>query len=424
MRIDVPWGTGTTPVEVEAERVGGVLGANVGKAEDPEGILRAALERPGARFTEFLAKAAPPLLVVVNDATRPTPSADVLSVLRPALEKWLGKSGNHLSFAIATGTHRVALPTEIEHIFGSDLARAHAGRIFSHDAKAKDQLAHLGTTSRGTEVEVNRLLAEARSVLLINSVEPHYFAGYTGGRKSLFPGLAGYQTVWANHRFSMQPGSELLMLKGNPVHEDLQEEMAMGIAGKEVYSIQLVLDKDHRVGFAAAGALGETFARAIAVADNQFVLEIDRRYEVVVAVAPHPMDCNFYQTNKAIQSGALALKDGGVLIVVAECPFGLGENQTLFDMLAAAESPSDALARADLEEYKLGVQQATRIASILERAQIWAVSSLKDEDVRAMFMTPFADVQSAVDAALSRQGPGAQVLFLKEASITVPRVRA
>ena len=142
-------------------------------------------------------------------------------------------------------------------------------------------------------------------------MEPHYFAGYTGGRKSLFPGLAGYETVWANHTLSMEPGSESLILEGNPVHEDLEEALAVGIAGKQVFSIQLVLDKDHRVGFAAAGSLDETFRRAVAVADKQFVLDIERRYEVVVAVAPHPMDCNFYQTNKAIQSGALAVEGRG-----------------------------------------------------------------------------------------------------------------
>ena len=130
--------------------------------------------------------------------------------------------------------------------------------------------------------------------------------------------------------------------------------LVVGIAGKQVFSIQLVLDKDHRVGFAAAGSLPDTFRRAVEVADRQFVLDIQRRYEVVVAIAPHPMDCNFYQTNKAIQSGALAVKDGGVLIVVSECPFGLGENQTLYDMLAAAESPAAALERADQEEYRLG----------------------------------------------------------------------
>ncbi len=431
MRIDVPWGTGTAPVELDSRRVAGVLGANVERAADPEAVLRAAITEPGAEFAKFLAGAPSPLLVVINDPTRPTPSAEVLRVLRPQLEEWLrgdDQSGagdgadRQLSFAIATGTHRAALPAETEHLFGADLARVHAGRIHCHDAKDKGQLVHLGRTSRGTEIHVNRLLAEARSVVLINSVEPHYFAGYTGGRKSLFPGLAGYETVWANHKLSMDAGSETLVLAGNPVHEDLEEAMAVGIAGKQIYSIQLVLDKDHRVGFAAAGGLDDTFRRAIAVADRQFVLEIERPYEVVVAVAPHPMDCNLYQTNKAIQSGALAVKDGGVLIVVSECPFGLGENQTLFDMLAASASPAQALERAGLEEYKLGVQQAARIASILERAEIWMVSTLKDADVGAMFMTPFASVQEAVDAALAKQGKQAQVLFLKEASITVPRV--
>jgi nickel-dependent lactate racemase len=424
MRIEVPWGKGTTAVEVDARRVAGVLGADVETAGDPELILRAAIACPGADFKEFLAGAPSPLLVVVNDATRPTPSAEVLRVVRPDLEKWLRVPGRELTFAVATGTHRVALPEEIERIFGAEMARAHAGRVVSHDAKKEEDLVHIGRTTRGTEVWVNRLLAGARSVLLINSVEPHYFAGYTGGRKSLFPGLAGYDTVWANHRHSMESGSETLVLDGNPVHEDLEEALAIGIAGKRIYSIQLVLDKGHYVGFAAAGDLESTFRRAVSVADSQFVLDIDRRYEVVVAVAPHPMDCNLYQTNKAIQSGALALKDGGVLIVVSECPFGLGENQTLFDMLAAADSPAQAIERANQEEYRLGVQQAKRIASILERAEIWAVTSLEDEDVRAMFMTPFADVQAAVDAALLAQGADAQVLFLQEASITVPRVRS
>jgi nickel-dependent lactate racemase len=394
-----------------------------GGSADPEAVLRAAIAEPGAELDQFLAGASSPLLVVINDYTRPTPSADVLRFLRPQLEEWLRGHDRQLAFIIATGTHRAALPAEIEHLFGADLSQVHAGRIFCHDAKDKGQLVHLGRTSRGTEVQVNRLLAEAQSVLLINSVEPHYFAGYTGGRKSLFPGLAGYETVLANHKFSMEAGSETLVLAGNPVHEDLEEAMVIGIAGKQIYSIQLVLDKDHRVGFAAAGSLADTFPRAIEVADRQFVLEIERPYEVVVAVAPRPMDCNLYQTNKAIQSGALAVKEGGVLIVVSECRFGLGENQTLFDMLVAADSPAQALERAYLEEYTIGMQQATRIASILERAEIWMVSSLKAEDVGAMFMTPLGSVQEAVDAALAKCGEEAQVLFLKEASITVPRIR-
>jgi nickel-dependent lactate racemase len=421
MQVQVPWSTGSVPVEIDEARVAGVLGANVERAADPEGALREALEAPGAGLKAFLRGAVSPLLVVVNDATRPTPSTEVLRAIRADLEEWLAGGDRELSFVVATGTHRVALPHELEHIFGEGFLAAHVERVSSHDSKDTSQLIHLGRTERGTEVHVNRRLAEARSVILINSVEPHYFAGYTGGRKSLIPGLAGYHTVWANHALSMKPGSESLILQGNPVHEDLEEALAIGVAGKQVFSIQLVLDKDHRVGFAVAGSLAETFRRAVEVADRQFVLDIERPFEVVVAAAPHPMDCNFYQTNKAIQSGALAVKDGGVLIVVSECPFGLGENQTLYDMLAAAESPAAALERADQEEYLLGVQQAARVAAVLQRADIWAVTSLPGEQVRSMFMKPFGSVQEAVDAALACQGPGAEVLFLTEASITVPR---
>jgi len=423
VRIEVPWGTGTTPVEVEGRRVAGVRGAGANRAENPDAVLHEAIERPGESVRQFLAAAPSPLLVVVNDATRPTPSADVLRVLRDGLEEWLAAPGNRLAFAVATGTHRPASPGERDRIFGPEVAREHASRIFSHDAREDARLVGVGHTSRGTDVVVNRLLADAASVLLVNSVEPHYFAGYTGGRKSLVPGLAGYGTVWANHRLSMEPGSETLTLAGNPVNADLEEAAAIALAGKRIYSIQLVLDQHNRVAFAAAGALDETFRRAVAVADTQFVIDVDQPYDVVVAAAPHPMDCNFYQTNKAIQSGARAAKNGGVLIVVSECPFGLGENQILFDMLSAAASPAEALERANVEAYRLGAQQAARVSSILARVDIWAVTSLEDAAVRAMFMTPFATVQAAVDAALARQGPEAQVLFLPEASITVPRVR-
>ena len=161
MRIDVPWSTTTTPVEVDESRVAGVLSANVGKAADPEGILRSAVTASGGAFRDFLDGAASPLLVVANDGTRPTPTAEVLRVLRPDLEAWLAAGDHKLDFIVATGTHRAALPEELDHIFGADLVAAHGARIHSHNAKAKDELVNMGRTARGTEILVNRLLAEA-----------------------------------------------------------------------------------------------------------------------------------------------------------------------------------------------------------------------------------------------------------------------
>lgn len=428
VQVEVPWGRQSVTVEIAPSRVGGILGAKVQPAADPDGVLRAALAgaatdpaAPTASLEAFLAAAEPPLAIVVNDGTRPTPSATVLQQLEPHLAGWRARHGDRVTLLVATGTHRAPLPDELERVLGPGVFADYASRVFSHDARETQSLVAVGVTGRGTPVYLNRLLVEARSVILINSVEPHYFAGYTGGRKSVFPGLAGYESIRANHRWAMEPGAEALRLAGNPVHEDLEEATALGLAGKQVYSVQLVLDQDHRVGFATAGELGTTFARAVAVAEEQFVLDLDRQYEVVVAAAPYPMDCDFYQTNKAIQSGALAVKDGGILIVVSECRFGLGENRVLYERLAASSCPSGVRSQSQ-QEYCLGFQQPARIASILERIQVWVVSALDPGLVRDMFMTPFSSIREAVEAALASQGPEAQVLFLKQASITVPRV--
>jgi lactate racemase len=142
----------------------------------------------------------------------------------------------------------------------------------------------------------------------------------------------------------------------------------------------------------------------------------------VVAVAPHPMDCNLYQTNKAIRSGALAVEDGGILIIVSECPFGLGDNPTFFNILSSAGTPEQVLSDAERDEYRLGLQQATGIAGVLKRSDVWAVTALPDDDLRSIFIRPFPTVQDAVDEALALR-PSGKILFLLEASITVPRVR-
>ena len=149
MRIAVPWSTSTINVEVADERVAGVLGARAEAAEDPARVLREALAQPGVSFAEFLVSASSPLLVVVNDATRPTPSAEVLREIRGGLETWAAVPGRELSFVVATGTHRAALPEEVSRIFGADLARAHAAASSPTMRKRRSTWSALGRTSRG-----------------------------------------------------------------------------------------------------------------------------------------------------------------------------------------------------------------------------------------------------------------------------------
>jgi nickel-dependent lactate racemase len=309
----------------------------------------------------------------------------------------------------------------LEQIFGREGRARWFGHIFHHDARDPEQLQHLGETSRGTPIWVNKRVCAATRLVLINSVEPHYFAGYTGGRKTLFPGVAGFETIQGNHRLALDPAANILALEGNPVHEDLVEaQQALG--GKDIYSIQMVLDRQHRIHSAHAGDLNESFLAAVKHADDHYVVDIEASAPIVVAVAGYPMDYDLYQSQKAMENGSMALEEGGILILVSKCRHGIGD-ETFFNLLSRASTPQAAL-RSIEGKYVLGYHKAARLAHIALRGEMWAVTGIPDEDLEAAFIRPFASVQAAIDAALARKGPEAKVLFLLDGSVTVPRVCA
>jgi len=413
--IDVPWDTASVPVRIDESRLGDVVESRTLKVRDEAVLINCLLDDDEGRqsFEEFLAAAQGTILVLVNDATRPTPSGRVIEIIADRFR------GRDVEFMVATGAHKVPGETELEQIFGRAMRERFLDRISSHDARNQGDLVHLGETSRGTPVWVNKHLASATDVLLINSVEPHYFAGYTGGRKSIFPGVAGFETIQGNHKLALDPAADNLALEGNPVHEDMMEMMGM-LSEKRMYSIQMVLDHQHRIHQAYAGDLDESWRSAVEHADGHYVVELSQRYDVVVAVAPYPMDYDLYQSQKALENGSLALKDGGILILVSKCRHGIGD-ETFFDLMARAATP-DAVLGSIAGDYVLGYHKAARLALIAKRGEMWGVTSLPDEELEAAFIRPFGSVQKAVDSALARKGPDARVLFLMDASITVPRV--
>jgi nickel-dependent lactate racemase len=415
--IDVPWDAGTVALKIDGGRLAGVIESKTLKVRDEAAMLRSLLagSNGAPRLRDFLDDATGPVVVIVNDATRPTPSGRVIEIMAGDLE------GREVEFLVATGSHKAPGEHELEQIFGRTVRERYLERIHSHDARNDAELVHIGGTSRGTPVWVNRRVAEAHDLLLINSVEPHYFAGYTGGRKSLFPGVAGYATIEENHKLALDPAADNLALEGNPVHEDLAEMVGL-LSDKSMYSIQIVLDHQHRIHSAHVGDLENSWRSAVDHADGHYVVDLPARYDVVVAAAPYPMDYDLYQSQKALENGSLALKDGGVLILVSKCRHGIGA-ETFFRLMAAAATPDEVLASIE-GNYILGYHKAARLAHIANRGEMWGVTELPDEDLEAAFIRPFANVQQAVDAALARKGPKAQVLFLMDASITVPRVVA
>jgi nickel-dependent lactate racemase len=412
VKLSLPYGKAEQmTVRLPDHRVAGVIGPNEVPIGDEPEVLRAALSRPihAPPLGRFMAGASE-VLFLVNDATRPTPTARVLDVIEPDLE------GVRARFLVATGIHRAPTEEEYRHIFGRHYDRLR-GQVLAHDAR-RDEVVALGASRAGTTMEVNRLAAEAERIVIIGSVEPHYFAGYTGGRKSFLPGVASYATIEQNHRLAMRKEARALALEGNPVHEDMMD--ALGSVRKDIFSIQTVLDKRHRIYAAFAGHIHDSFLAATEAAKRVFAAPVPERADIVVSVVQYPQDVDLYQAQKGIENGKLALREGGILILLAKCRMGMGE-AAFAELLGASDNPPHALDRIG-SRYRLGFHKAAKMAECALGAQMWAVTSLPPALLPPLFLRPFQSLQAALDAALVEKGPEAKVLFLTDGGMAVPLV--
>jgi nickel-dependent lactate racemase len=413
MKLDIPYGKDSVAIEIPDEKVLGVVRPNDVKIEDEKSTIFNAIENPinSKTFEEFLSDAKD-VLFIVNDGTRPTPTSKILDILYPKFK------GKNISFIIATGIHRAPTEEELDFIFGKHLEFL-KDKIHIHDAKKEEDMVFIGKSKNGTEMYVNKLGVEAHKIVIISSVEPHYFAGYTGGRKSFLPGIASYKTIEQNHRYAMGPDAQPLALEGNPVAEDMEDAITT-IEDKEIFSIMAVLDRHQNIYATTAGHIKDSFHAAIDKANEVFAVKIKEKADVVVSVAPYPMDVDLYQSQKAIENGKMALKDGGIIILVSKCRDGIGD-KVFYDLLASSSEAQEVLDTID-KGYKLGFHKAARIVEASKKGEIWAATDLDDEVIEKAFMKPYSSVQAAVDEAISQKGDDAKVLFLMDGSVTVPLI--
>ncbi len=413
MKIRIPYGKEKVDVEVGENRIMGIVEPNVVTVGDETETIRKEIEQTvdSRSFNDFIANDED-LLFIVNDYTRPTPTAKILEVIYPKIKY------KNTKFIIATGIHRAPTEEEFKFIFGNyhDLLK---DRIYVHDARKDEDMVYLGVSSTGTEMYVNKIGIEAHKLVTIGSVEPHYFAGYTGGRKSFFPGIASYKTIEQNHKHALSPRAQTLVLEGNPVHEDMVDALKT-IEGKEIFSIQTVLDGEKRIYHCTSGHIHDSFLMAIEKAHEVYCVNIKEKADIVIAVAGYPSDVDLYQSQKALDNGKLALRKGGILILVSECRSGIGE-KAYFNLLAGSKTPQETLEKIE-QGYKLGYHKAAKMAEIATWAEIWGVTGLAGKDMEQAFIKPYHEVQEALDRAIEKKGEKAKILFLMDASLTVPKV--
>ncbi len=366
-------------------------------------------------FSDFIDQSSK-LLILVNDASRPTPTSKILDIISQKL-----LTCSEVIFLIATGTHSPPTKEELAQIFGKHY-QIFKDNIIIHDAKNTSQLTKIGTTSRGTIVSVNTLVLEYTNILVIGSVEPHYFAGYTGGRKSFLPGVSAYETIEMNHKHAVHDQADSLILNGNPVHEDMMEAVSL-LKNKHIFSIQSVLSYDHHIHRVIAGDITTSFEQAIPFTKQLYHIPIKQKANIVISAASYPLDRDLYQSQKAIENAKHALEKHGVLILVSQCREGLG-SRTYFDILCANQTIDD-MKHSCHAEYKLGYHKALKIKELSSWANLWAVTDLEDDQIQNAQFIPYHDLQQAIDAALlliKKQGKKPRTLILPQGSITIPRI--
>ena len=412
MKLAIPYGDNVENIELGDVNVEQVIVPNNVQSADEQETLHAAIFHPlqSPSLAEFLQDRAN-ILLVVNDATRPTPTGKVLQIIYPLLQ------GKNFKAIIATGSHRAPTEEEYNFIFGG-LYREIKDRVYVHDAK-KSECFCLGKTKHGNEIILNNLVRDADAIIPIGSIEPHYFAGYTGGRKSFMPGVASYDCITANHKLAISRAAQAMVLKGNPVAEEFDDTEKL-LEKFNIFSIMTVLDGKHRVYAAAAGNLRGSFYSLLPRADEVFVVPIRHLADIVVTVALAPNDIDLYQSQKALDNGKTALQDGGIIILVSACRSGVG-SQAFMDLLSSEKTCQAVIDKLD-REFKLGYHKAGKMAEIGVKAQMWAVTPLDRNLIDKAHMRPFDSVSAALEEALSEKGPKAKVTFIMDGGMTIPRL--
>jgi len=417
VRISVPYGEGALEavlpdgLDVTVIGPGCGLGEEVAppvapSAADEQAEIRRALAEPiGAPRLSELAAAARTAAVVVSDVTRPCPSHRILPAL---LEELSPLRPEQISILFALGGHRPHSPEEQVRLVGEEVARSGVRLLDLETSRCRP----VGTTSRGTRLEVFEPYLDADLRVCVGNIEYHYFAGFSGGAKAVVPGLCSYAAISDNHSMMLAPTARAGIMEGNPVREDIDEAAEMiGID----FILNVLLDEEKRIWHAVAGHFLAAHRAGAEIYDRRCDLRIAEAADVVIASpGGRPKDINLYQAQKTLDNVSGAVKDGGVIVLVARCPEGFG--QRVFEEWMTGMGRPQVLIDRIRREFVLGGHKAAAVAGLLDRADVYLVSEFPDDVVRRMCMTPFSSVDEAVAAALARAGDTARCLVVPHGS--------
>ena len=422
-KIKVPYHKSMIDIEINDKNLVGVLRskADTYKVDMSQGeIVERALDNPiGSKSLEELVKDKNNMVIITSDHTRPVPSKITLPIILRRIRK--ANPNIDIKILIATGFHRPTTREEMINKFGREIVENET--IINHVSTDDSSLVHVGTLPSGGDLILNKLAIEAEHLIAEGFIESHFFAGFSGGRKSVLPGIASAKTIMANHcsEFIASPNARTGILKNNPVHKDM---LYAAQKAKLAFILNVVIDGEKNIINAFAGDSAEAHLTGC-----EFVLDIakvDKKLSdiAVVTNGGYPLDQNIYQAVKGMTAAEATCKEGGVIIMIAACNDGHG-GQSFYDNVAGVKTPRELLeriAKVPRNETVPDQWEFQILSRILDKYTVFIVSDMCDpEMIKNMHMNHAYTFNEALEKAYEIKGKNSKVVVIPDGVSVIVR---
>ena len=416
MKVNLAYGSGHLPIEVPDDRTTVIEPAHIDGLADEKAAVLDALQNPiGSQ--PLLERISPDakICIAFTDITRATPNDRII----PWLLEHLGGPNDNITLLNQLGTHRPNTREELETMLTREVVANY--RVLNHEPENPEALVQVGTTADGTPALLNRHIVEADLRIITGFIEPHFFAGFSGGVKGIMPGCAGLETVMSNHGAKNigDPQATFGVTVGNPLWEELRD---IALKTGPSFLLNITLNEQRDITNVFAGDIIEAHKTGCVFVKKSAMQPVEQPFDIVVTTnSGYPLDLNLYQGVKGMSAGARVLKEGGTLILAAECREGVPDGSPLDDLLRSAGSIEEILAMLSTPGFVRPEQWQAQIQALVQRrAEVLVCCELDDATLRACHLAPCADINAEVAKRLAKLGGDARVAVLPQGPLTIP----
>jgi nickel-dependent lactate racemase len=386
--------------------------------EEAKGLVRESIRKPvNSKPLRDLALRVQRVVILITDKTRATPNKLLLEVLLDELRA-AGVEKSSIEIVVATGLHKPHTRSEIEELVGRSIAEEYT--VYSHNSDDSESVVYMGRTSYGTEVFVNKAVTSADLVIGVGLIEPHFFAGYSGGRKLILPGVSATKTVYQNHSYKMlsHPKADYGFLEGNPVHEDMVE--ASKLVKSYKFIVHVLLDKEKRVFSVASGDPYKAHEHGVRELDKYVKVEAPFEADLtIVTNGGYPLDRDLYQAVKGMVTASRVTKRGGYIVMLSECVDGVG-HEHFRELASVSRKPEEILNYIKKYEPLRDQWEVQKLAQVLLKNRVVVVTrNIKHSVLEEMNLIPASTAEEALEIAC-KNTPCEHIIAIPEGPYIIP----